>query len=199
MEDSRPVIADVTLRTAPRSGGLDFETPLLSLDATERWANLISGRESWRGIDVPDSWPISLSWRSKDAGEEIRPHLTLSSSLAEAFSECMASVPDCAILDAGPFGRVAWQRPPKPAPSVAKSRTLPASLSARLTWILSTQRAVAGPRVPLGLATTAAWLGPLRESQSRLIAGFISTPGWSPRLLPFARSVGRELSCWFKQ
>ena len=196
---SRPVIADVTLRTAPRSGGPEFETSLLSSDATERWANLLSGRESWRRIDVPDNWPISLSWRGKDAREEIRPQLTLPSSLTEALSECLASVPDCAVLDAGPFGRVEWRRPPKAAPPVAKLRALPASLSARLTWVLNAQRATVGPRVPLSLATTAAWPRCLSEPQSRLIAGFIRTPGWSPRLLPLARSVGRELSCWFKQ
>src|SRR5262249_27503291 len=120
-----PNVAGVTLRTAPPSGGPEFETSLLSGDATERWGNLISGREIWRGTDVPDSWPVSLSWDSEGLGERALDDLTLSSSLAGALSDCLASDPNRAVLDAGPFGRVSWRRPPDIAPAGEGIRQLP--------------------------------------------------------------------------
>ncbi len=194
----QPVVAGVTIRSAPLTAGPEFKTPLFSAEASQRWGNILSGHETWRGIDVPESWPIALSWRSEEEGENVLSDIVIPSSLTRVLEDCLASAPKSAILDAGAFGRVEWSDSTTASEPETVARSLPAELSRRISWLLAARWSAAGTKLPLGLPIPHRWWGRTHPSQTRLVAGFFDLPDWPPNLLPLARSVGRDLSTWFK-
>jgi hypothetical protein len=188
-----PEVPAVLLRTGAPEGGEETRTPLLDPSAGERFGALLAGWEAFRGIELPDGWPVSLSWRSA-GGEETAPGLDTAEAFAAALAGCVAADPAAATFDAGVFGTISWKKPTaEPAPALPAA--LPAALLTRLRWLdLARSQAPAGPTAPLGGAVPSSWAERLAEPDRPLVAGFLAVGDWPLALIAHARAAGRELS-----
>jgi hypothetical protein len=187
-------VSGVELRTATLDGETERRAGLLEPEAAARWAALVSGGEQWRGIDLPDNWPVSLSWSAKGTGAVVRGGLATAEAVAGAVSDCLAADPDYAALDAGVFGTIAYQKPADQVKSPPAAARLPAALSSRLRWLMVARASSRGSTAPLGFPIPAERTRSLREPDRRLVAGFLKVARWPVVLLPQARSVGQEVA-----
>jgi hypothetical protein len=187
-------VKGVSLRTATLDGANEFCSGLFDSDAAERWSALISGRELWRGIDLPDNWPVSLSWSAKAVGEVSQRALATSEAVAGAISDCLAADPDYSSLDAGVFGKIAYEKPAVQAKTSRLAEKLPVPLRSRLRWLILARASIKGSAVPIALSIPIERACSLREPDRRLVTGFLEVTHWPVVLIPQARSVGQEVA-----
>ena len=194
VEATNSVIGGVVLRTASLDSKKELRATLPAHDASERWDAIMSGRELWRGIDLPDHWPVSLRWSTEKHAEESRSELATPEAVAGSLSDCLAVDPSYATLDAGVFGTICYEKP------AHRTKTpliegLPANLCSRLQWLaLARMASSQGAFAPLALSFSKWTTNWLRESDRQLVTGFLEVARWPVALLPQARSVGQELA-----
>ena len=189
-----PEVVGVQLRTTARNGENETRTGLLEPEAAERWAAIVSGTELLRNIDLPGGWPVSISWNARGAGEVSRGGLATALAVATAVSECLAADPDGAVLDAGVFGTVHYERSTVQTKTQRTTERLPVALYARLKWLILAREATTGSTASIGLSISVGTAGSLREADRRLVASFLEVARWPVALIPQARSAARELA-----
>ncbi len=188
-------IFGVDLRTSSQDGVTELQASVFQSEASERWSAVFSGREVWRGISLPDHWPVSVSWYSKKSGERSQQRLTSAEEVAGAVSNCLNENPDYSALAAGVFGTITFQKPAVVAKTNGKANRLPADLCARMQWLaLACRYSPTDLTVPLDISVPSEWAGCLNEADRRLVASFLDVARWPIGFLPQARSVGKELA-----
>src|SRR5262249_45823268 len=64
--DADPVnVLPAEIRTVSKDGVTELRASLLHEDAGKRWTAVFFGKEIWRGVSLPDRWPVSVAWSSK--------------------------------------------------------------------------------------------------------------------------------------
>ncbi len=194
VEASVAEVLGVQLRTTTPDGQNELRTGLLEPQASVRWAAVVSGAELLQSIDLPGNWPVSLSWTAKGVGEVSREGLSTGLALATALSECLASDPDRAVLDARVFGTVFYERSTAQTKTQRPTDRLPVALYARLQWLILAREVSAGRTAKLGLSVSVDRVRSLRERDKRLVVSFLEVGRWPVILIPHARSTMRELA-----
>ncbi len=195
VEPSVAEVLGVQLRTTTPDGENELRTGLLEPQASVRWAAVIGGTELLQSIDLPGNWPVTLSWTAKGVGEVSREELSTGLALATALSECLPSDPDRAVLDAGVFGTVFYERPTVQTKTQRPTDRLPVALHARLKWLILAREVSAGSTANLEDSVSVDRVRSLREPDQRLVLSFLGVARWPVALMPQARSVMRELAC----
>jgi hypothetical protein len=195
VEARSPVVSGVELRTATLDGATEFRAGLLDPEAAGRWQALFSGRELWRGIELPDNWPVSLSWSAKGVGTVLRSVLTTPEAVAGAVSECLAGDPNWAALDGGVFGKIIYQQQAVQTKTTCAPERLPADVCSRLRWLIVARASVSmGSTAPLAISIPIERTYCLREPDRRLVKDFLEVAQWPVVLLPQARAVGQAVA-----
>jgi hypothetical protein len=188
-----PAIPGVVLKSAATVDGGETLTAILDHEAGDSWGAILSGREVWRGIELPDGWPVALSWKAKGA-EQTASNLDTPEAVAGAIAECLGAHPSAASLDAGVFGAVEWAKPDSGPAAKAAPIALPAALLSRLRWLqLARDQAGAATISPLCLTAPRGWSVRIAEPDRPLVAEFLTTRDWPLTLLAHARGAGAEL------
>lgn len=188
-----PAVPGVVLKSAATAGGGEIRTPIIDAGARDRWDAILSGREAWRGIELPDGWPVALSWEAK-GGERAATGLDTTGAVADAIAECLAAHPSTATLDGGVFGVVAWAKADSAPAQTAVPAALPAAFLSQLRWLqLARAQAGAVKATPLGLTAPRGWSARVAEPDRALVAEFLTTRDWPLPLLAHARRAGTEL------
>jgi hypothetical protein len=195
VDEPTPKVQGVELRTCSRDGAAEFRTSLFSELADERWASLLSGRELWRGIQIPDGWPVSLAWTTRGLGDQTRSALSAPEVIAGALSACLLEDPDSARLDAGAFGTITYQKVPAILAKRPRSKNLQSALRDRLRWLaLARSAAPKGGGIPLSITVPDRLAGSLEGDDRQLVTEFLAVASWPAPLIPQARSVGHSLT-----
>ena len=187
-----PKVTGVVLKTTMQEGS-EIQTGLFDSQATDRWSEILSGGVVRCGIELPDSWPVTLSWVAQGA-EETRPNLDTPEAFETAIAECRRHSASEATLDGGVFGILGWEKPESISSPVTVPASLPAAFVSRLRWLrLARSQTSAAPTAPLGVSAPQNWTTLIAEPDRPVVAEFLTTRDWPLSLLAHARAAGKEL------